>query len=342
MKFKEFTNNIFDWASVKLSASYVVIIMLISISFSISIFQLSRNEINQSLGGTGRALRDMQISQMFPDSTDQFETLRAQQIETSTQHLRLRLIYFNLLIFLASAIGSYFLARLTLKPIEESMEAQSRFTADASHELRTPLTAMKTEIEVALRDNKLNLTDSKKILGSSLEEIEKLELLSTSLLKLASHENSDQTKSEVPLEDAFVEAYEKVQTLAEKKKIEFTNKLLNLEIKGNRAAIVELFVILLDNAIKYSPNGSTIALLMEQVGHQKIVKIKDQGIGIKASDLPYIFNRFYRADTSRNKDKISGYGLGLSIAQKIAEAHNGKISVKSKPGKGSEFIVTFS
>jgi len=341
MKLKQITGNIFDWASIKLSIFYVLIIMFISISFSLSIYKLSINELAQSLGRQGRAFRDLQSNQIIPNVLDQIDRFRDQQIEASVQRLRMQLIYYNLFILLASAITSYFLARFTLKPIEESMDAQSRFTADASHELRTPLAAMKAEIEVALRDRKIILPDVKKILGSNLEEIAKLELLSNSLLKLASLDGINQVKTTFSLEDALVEAYEKVQNLSSRKNINFNNKLLNLEITGSRQSIVELFVILLDNAIKYSPAESTIELNISQVGRQKIVSIKDHGIGIKASDLPYIFNRFYRADLSRNKGDIPGYGLGLSIAKKIVEVHGGKIMAKSKPGKGSEFIISF-
>jgi signal transduction histidine kinase len=232
------------------------------------------------------------------------------------------------------------LAKHTLKPIEQAMEAQNRFTADASHELRTPLTAMRSEIEVNLRNKQLNTTDAKKLLQSNLEEIEKLESLSNALLKLARYQNnfSDDFK-DISLQEVIVEAYEKVENLAKRKSIRFDNNLSEIKVLGDQQSLIELFVILLDNAIKYSPEKSKISINFTKLDKHVSVKIKDRGIGIKASELPYIFNRFYRADTSRSKEKVDGYGLGLSIAKSIVEMHKGTIEVNSKPGHGSEVVV---
>lgn len=102
---------------------------------------------------------------------------------------------------------------------------------------------------------------------------------------------------------------------------------------------MQLFVVLLDNAIKYSGKGEKILIKVSQIGKHASVSIKDYGSGIKASDLPYIFERFYRGESSRNKAKTNGYGLGLSLAKQIVDMHRGKISVKSVSGKGAEFTV---
>ncbi|HOX41451.1 MAG TPA: HAMP domain-containing sensor histidine kinase [bacterium] len=329
----------FDKASLKLTLYYVAIVMLISISFSTVVYRISSVEINQGLGRQLKMLRDMQVDRL-PSPIASFEQARLEQTEESNRRLRLNLTYFNLLILLLSSGLSYILARKTLEPIEEAMEAQNRFTADASHELRTPLTAMRTEIEVALRDKKLDSTDSRKLLESNLEEIGKLETLSGALLKLARYNEKEDLGFEyVSLAEVLAEAYSKIESLAEEKSIEFETKTDNLDIFGDKQSLVELFVILFDNAIKYSPNNSRVLISGEQREKRTIVKVKDRGAGIKASDLPYIFNRFYRADSSRSKDKINGYGLGLSIAKRIVEMHNGSISAESKPGKGSTFIV---
>ena len=100
--------------------------------------------------------------------------------------------------------------------------------------------------------------------------------------------------------------------------------------------------ILLDNAIKYSHNGSKIKVITEKIGKHGVVSVKDFGIGIKHSEIPFVFKRFYRADSSRSKDKVDGYGLGLSIAKSIADLHYAKITVESETGKGSLFKVFFS
>ena len=337
----------FKLAYLKLTLFYVLIVMAISVIFSISIYQLSSSELNRGLGRQTRVLRDIPMmnfgqNNQIPD----FEQLRLDQLNESNSNLKMNLIYFNLLILGLSAFASYFFAKRTLQPIEEAMNAQNRFTADASHELRTPLTAMKSEIEVSLRDSKLDLDNAKKLLGSNLEEIEKLESLSNALLKLARYQEIAKTDlSEASLEEVVVEAYEKVTSLAEKKSIqivchpELDSGSSHIDIKGDKQSLIELFVILLDNAIKYSPDNSKVFITIEKDNKYALVRIKDRGVGIKASDLPYIFNRFYRADTSRNKEKINGYGLGLSIAKRIVELHKGTISATSRPGKGSEFVV---
>ncbi len=333
----------FDTAYLKLTAFYVAIIMFISVSFSISIYKISSTELGRGLGKQASALRDVSVKDLNSGKVLNIEDLRSQQLIESNSRLTLNLIYFNLLILLLSTIGSYFFARKTMEPIEEAVEAQNRFTADASHELRTPLTAMRSEIEVSLRDKNLNINNAKKLFLSNLEEIEKLEVLSNALLKLAKHEHDEGKEfSEVSLGEIITQAYERVESLADEKLIKFKNDFIDLSIQGEEQSLIELFVILMENSIKYSPKESTISIQIYKEKESAIVKIKDHGIGIKASDLPYIFKRFYRADTSRCKEKCDGYGLGLSIAKQIVDLHQGEISVSSKPGKGSEFIVKLS
>lgn len=333
----------FKSAYLKLTAFYVLIAMTISLVFSIYLFNISSQELDRGLGRQTRILRDLPTNQVLPwQSMPDLDQIRAQQLQESNDNLKTNLVYFNLLILILSSLTSYFLAKRTLHPIEEMVNAQNRFTADASHELRTPLTAMKTEIEVGLRDKKINLENAKKLLGSNLEELTKLESLSNALLKFSKYQDVRKESFEMlSLEEVIVEAYEKVESLATNKKIEFENDLKEIIIKGDKRSLVELFVILLDNAIKYSPEKSKIYIKMVDLKKQAIISIRDKGIGIKSSDLPYIFNRFYRADLSRTKEKVDGYGLGLSIAKNIVDLHKGSIEVVSKPGHGSQFIVKF-
>lgn len=315
--------------------------MFISIVFSATLYQISSSEIGQSLGRQTRILRELQGNMPLSNPMQDFDSLRTQQLEASNSHLKTNLIYLNLLILVLSSGASYFLARKSMRPIEEMMEAQNHFTADASHELKTPLTVMKTEIEVGLRDKKTNLSDMKKMLVSNLEEINKLEVLSNALLNLSRYQNDNKKDfKNLSISEIVTEAFEKIEKLAEKKGIHFNNKLEDVKISGDKKSLVELFVILLENAIKYSDTKSTVSI---KIGHEDnkfaVVQIADRGIGIKKSDIPFIFNRFYRADQSRCKEKCEGYGLGLSIAKSIIDLHNGQISVVSTPGEGSEFTI---
>lgn len=330
---------IFKSTYIKLSIFYVLIAMAVSISFSIAIYNISSNELGRGLGRQTRELRDIPMNGSIINIMPDFEQIRQEQLEESNNHLKINLFYFNLLVLLLSSGAGYLLARKSLSPIEEAMEAQKRFTADASHELRTPLTAMRSEIEVSLRSKYFNLSDAKKLLKSNLEETEKLESLSSALLKFARLEDGKIEKKNIPLEETIVSAYEKVESLAKAKSIEFDNEFIGVNIQGDSRMLTELFVILLDNAIKYSSEKSKINIVMVADGKMVEIRVKDSGVGIKASDLPYVFNRFYRADSSRSKEKVDGYGLGLSIAKSIVDLHNGTISVTSKPGKGSVFTV---
>jgi len=124
------------------------------------------------------------------------------------------------------------------------------------------------------------------------------------------------------------------------KKIKLISKVAPAKISGDYSRLVELFIIFLDNAIKYSPENTVIKIISQTKKNRIITKIIDQGIGISDKDLPHIFDRFYQSDLARTKTKESGYGLGLSIAQKIIQLHHGQISVKSKIDHGTIFTIS--
>jgi len=325
---------------VKLTLLYVLIVMIISISFSVVLYNVSSKELDRGLGNQTKKLRNM--PPMSNPFIDELEKMHAEQINDSAHTLQQNLIYFNLIILISATLGCYFLAKISLRPIEESMEAQNRFTADASHELRTPLTAMKTEIEVNLRDKNMDVEEARELLNSNLEEISKLEYLSSALLKLAKFDKENKKDFEtIDLAESAELAIEKVNKIADQKSITISAKLKKAEILGDQQSLTELFIILLDNAIKYSPKKSKILVEIKKHDRHTEVIFTDHGAGIKASDMPHIFQRFYRADVSRSKEKVDGYGLGLSIAKRIAQLHDGNILVSSQAGKGSKFTVKF-
>jgi signal transduction histidine kinase len=331
----------FDWAAIKLSVFYVVIAMFISVLFSFTIYRASTFELGRGLGKTF-GIFDQVSPDRMPPEFENFESMRMEQIKQIESQLKSKLIYINLAILLISSSLSYFLAKKTLMPLKVAMDSQNRFTADASHELRTPLTAMRAEIEVALRNGKTTIGEARKLLRSNIEEIIKLETLSDALLKLARYQRGVEEMKIVDIQATIVEAFERVQPLADRRSIEFKNNLKNLKVLGDKQSLVELFVIILDNAIKYSGKGKKIEINVSATGGGVKTEIKDNGIGIKASDLNHIFERFYRADISRLKDTTepcNGYGLGLALAKEIVDAHSGNISVVSSPGKGTRFTV---
>lgn len=330
----------FKSARIKLTAWYVAIIIVISLILSLPAYRITVLELER------RVRREVQtpntVFDLRPMPFNSFTQIDKQVIKEIKEKVAVQLLLINLCIVTGSAFIAYFLAGKTLAPIEEMMEDQKRFTADASHELRTPLTAIKTEIEVSLRDKKLDLSTAKKLLTSNLEEVNKMQTLSNYLLTLSRYEiqSTGLSKDKVNLKEVIKMAVKKVKILAQNKKIEIVEDLDPLFINGNFPNLTELFTILLDNAIKYSNKNSQIEVSVKKSGNYAKIEVRDYGIGIKAADLPYIFNRFYRTDSSRNKTKTDGYGLGLAIAKSIVETYQGKIEVKSVVSRGSTFKVS--
>lgn len=331
----------FHKSAAKLTGLYLAIIMVISVFFSILIYQLSIQELDRW------AHRPEPIINVLPDRSvpsnfrQRLADSRQQYFQEARHRVITRLITINICILAGGGMLSYYLARRTLKPIEEAHEALERFTGDASHELRTPITAMRSENEVALMNPKLTLAQAKKQLTSNIEELEKLTTLTEGLLRLTSLDQSDLPKKPILASRLANEAIEKIQPKASAKNIIITTNLPpKLKTNANEASIVEVLVSLLDNAIKYSPEKSTIQVSAQSDNKHVRISVADTGMGIKGDDLPHIFDRFYRADTARSKQESPGYGLGLAIAYDIIRLHDGQLSAKSKFGSGSTFTIS--
>ncbi|MFH0804701.1 MAG: HAMP domain-containing sensor histidine kinase, partial [Patescibacteria group bacterium] len=325
----------------KLTAWYILIIMCISLAFSLALYQLITNQTYASLSQQAQIFRERRFGPFVNFDPMDEELLRAQVGEIQNR-VRGTLTLVNIGVLIVGGTASYLLARRTLRPIAESLVAQRRFTADSSHELRTPLTAMRTEIEVALRDAKASREDYARIMRSNLEEVQRLERLSTGLLQLARYEEqgAPPPSTPTPLKSVADEALKKVEALAQQKRIPISHEQVTGTVLGDHARLVELLVILLDNAIKYSTGNAAVVLASHESGRHVTLTVRDNGIGIKGSDLLHVFDRFYRANSSRSKHKVDGYGLGLPIAKQIVEQHHGSISIDSEPGEGTTVTVT--
>ena len=328
----------FTKARLTLTGWYVLIIMLISVLFSVTVYRGSSTEVERSLRRQVFRYAPSGIPPGFYPDLPDFES---QIFAEAKRHIVYELVLVNLGILVTSGVSAYFLAGKTMKPIEQMMDEQKRFVADASHELRTPLTALKTEIEVTLRDKELNIHQAKNMLKSNLEEVNKIQSLTNHLLTLSKYQDTNikYTFSKAPLEKLIKTAVLNVKIISDKKETEITYQGKDVQAEVDVSSINELFTILLDNAIKYSKKDGNINVSLKADQHFAIIQIKDSGVGIKASDLPYIFNRFYRADSSRNKNQTDGYGLGLSIAKSIVDLHRGRIWAESTVGSGTEFFV---
>lgn len=333
----------FEKARIKLAGWYLLIIMAISLSFSVAIYvgvdrELVRiDDLQKARQERVDTISGFLIQNGLPIPPE-VQTLDSETVEQARLRIISILGIINLSILVISGLGGYILAGLTLEPISKMVNDQKEFVGNASHELRTPLTSLKTEIEVALRDRKMGITEAKRLLKSNLEDVNHMQRLSNYLLELNKYENSDikLETSRIDLSEAVIEAIEKVRPLAIGRRIKINTSLPKVEVMGNEAALTELATILIDNAVKYSGKSKRIVVRTKKTG---VFEVEDFGVGIAETDLAHIFDRFYRIETSRSKEKVDGYGLGLSIAKSIADKMNGKIKVTSEVGKGSTFSV---
>jgi two-component system, OmpR family, sensor kinase len=221
--------------------------------------------------------------------------------------------------------------------LQESFVQIQQFSADASHELRTPLTIMRGEIEVALRRKRLP-EPTRELLTSVHDELVRLSSIVESLMILIKTESGRLAFqfSNIALDEMILELMEDARVLASKKKINVESSRIDpVTIRGDAARLKQLFLNLIENAVKYTPPRGTVTFSLTRQNNQAVVRIDDTGIGIPKKDLQKVFDRFYRV-----KSDGSGSGLGLAIAKWIAEAHHGSIQVSSREKKGSTFTVT--
>ncbi len=321
--------------TMRLAAIHLAIIMSLSIGFSIVFYHTSDRQFARPAAPPARS-----ESMLWPSDRFDSELRRVmdERFNQTRQALLVRLVWINIVTLLVGGGISYLLARWSLRPIEEAMEAQVQFVSDASHELRTPLTVLQTTNEIALRKKKLPVTEARTLIAHNVEEVKKLRDLSNMLLDLIRSEHRAVRES-AQLQDVASEAMTAVVPAAQAKNIAIEDTVPDVAVDTNSAVLVRIIVILLDNAIKYSPVDTQVTLAAHQDGDKVLLEVADQGIGIRASDMPMIFRRFYRADKSRSASVVHGYGLGLAIAEKLAEQIGAKITVESVVGEGSTFRI---
>ena len=228
---------------------------------------------------------------------------------------------------------------------EHTLASQRRFVADASHELRTPLTTIRTNLELLLRaGDRLDPNDHDEAVADSLAEVERLSRLVNDLLTLARADSGLQLerRDAVQVDRVARDVYRQARLMAlPHEHTVVAEPIDEAVVTGDADYLKELLLILVDNAVSYTPDGGQIRLGVERVGDEVRISVHDTGVGIESADLPHLFERFYRADRTRARAAGSnrGTGLGLSIANWIADEHGGRIEVTSTPGLGSTFAV---
>lgn len=256
--------------------------------------------------------------------------------------LQLILLAIGILFLVVALFMSAAMSKKAMIPISKAFTRQREFVADASHELRTPLSVLLSSIDA------IEMTlDSKKedfvwkLISNMRQEVKRMTNLVSDLLTLArSDSNHIEIRTErfdfIPLAKKAIES---VKPLADSKEIALGFQGPDkLTATGDSQRLSQLIYILLDNAIKYTPNGGKVQLSLLEEAHELCIRVQDTGIGISKEDHDRIFERFYRVEKSRSR-QMGGHGLGLSIAKWIIETHGGKINISSEIGKGTTFII---
>lgn len=262
-----------------------------------------------------------------------------QGIEKELSRLRWGLAAGGILALGLAGIGSFLLTNQALYPIEQSFEKLKQFTADASHELRSPLAAIKTAVFLLQGDT----LDRPQAIATIDSATQQMKALVEDLLLLArldrQNPHGDRDRIPIPLDEILEDILDEIDTQAQQNQIAIKAEIApNVTIMGHGTLLKRIFVNLIENAIQYTPKGGKITVMLEGGDRQAWVMVQDTGIGIPPEQLPYIFDRFWRADKARDR-RGGGMGLGLAIAQNLAIAHGGKITVTSQLQVGSCFQV---
>ncbi|HEX8931564.1 MAG TPA: HAMP domain-containing sensor histidine kinase [Patescibacteria group bacterium] len=316
-----------------LSLWYSLILLLILIAFSIVLIVTYNSDV-------ARIVLQQDFGSHFPRTLSQTELrLIAAQVRELRHTAFLDIIVIDIITLFIGAVLSYFLAGKTLSPIQKNMISQKYFVADASHELKSPITTIQTMCEVALRSKTRTKEEYKKVLEQVFDESQRLGRLVTDLLSLSVLDTGSS--------DTF--KFLKLSTLVGKKlsameaQFKKANIMLERSISPNvilyadADKVEQLLIILLDNAIKFTPKGGKVMVNLNNKAQTQLI-VEDTGIGIASEDRENIFKRFYQVEKSHS---VTGAGLGLAIAQSIMQLHHGRITVTSTLGKGSRFTCIF-
>jgi len=253
--------------------------------------------------------------------------------------LVLALVATGFVCLILSLLASIFMANRALLPIQRAWQQQKDFLADASHELRTPLAVIQTNLEIVMKSPDETVASQDKWLSNIQEESEQMAALVNSLLFLARADSQQQmlTKALFALDQAAAGAAAPFTGIAAAKGLELEVAVgSEATLCGDENRVRQVIGILLDNAIRHTPQGGKVSLQLLRSDNKAMMIVADSGEGIDARYLDKIFDRFYQVDSSRFK---GGAGLGLALAKWIIEHHGGRIQVASTPGSGTRFTV---
>jgi two-component system OmpR family sensor kinase len=228
-----------------------------------------------------------------------------------------------------------------LDRLEESVASMRRFTADASHELRTPISILRTGLEVALRKERSG-EEYRELLRENLAEIQRIQRIVEALLTLARSPDGEARQAirgPVDLAGVVSGAVETIRPLAEERRVVIETKLApGTTVRGDADLLRLMAMNLLDNALKFTPEGRRVSVTVESSGEGARLEVEDEGAGVPPQDRPYVFDRFFRGQGVRNAGSAAG-GLGLSLVRWVAESHGGAVRLVETGGSGATFEV---
>ncbi len=262
------------------------------------------------------------------------------QITETLNRLEKQLVIASAVAMLLGALAAVLMAHKSLRPIRVAFQRQRDFVADASHELRTPLTLIRTNAEAWLRRHSSapgsvhaqHVLDEADHLTTIVGDLTTLALADARQLRLE--------RRPVELSGIIRELVEQTERLAADRRVTLRPEVNGtVRVQADAGRLRQLFLILLDNALEYTPPGGEVSIGVVRQGGRARVTVVDSGVGIAPADLPHIFERFYRADKARSREN-GGTGLGLAIAKWIVDVHRGEIDVRSAPGQGTQVAVS--
>lgn len=260
-------------------------------------------------------------------------------LQKQNSNICLTIFFIDILFLVIMFCVSLLLSKFIVKPVQKSIEEQKRFIADASHELKTPLAVISANNKILTNEQSIS-DEQKKWLESSNEEIELMSSIINDMLTLAKSENINEvSKENINISKLASKVCLQFDTVAFEKNIKLSYEIEEeIYMFSNEKMMKQLFMILVDNAIKYEIENGEVSIKLKKVNNKIIFVVNNKNSEISEEDLPHIFDRFYRADKSRSS---CGVGLGLAIAKNIVALHNGEIKAISNKDDGTIFRVIF-
>lgn len=286
-----------------------------------------------------RLITEKVDNSLYPDAKYLVIAINTTQLEEATERYVKLIVIMMSFFWLLSVAASMYLAKWSRRPIQESLEKQKAFVENASHELRTPLAVIQNRLEVLFRKPESTILDHSENIAYSLDEVRNMRLLTTNLLNLARRDDGIKPEIETLDSSFFDKVFTNYAMIAEESEKGFTaQNQVGRSIQTDKTLLKQLMTILFDNAIKYTEDDGQVTFTVRTNDRHLYITVADNGPGIADEDKKKIFDRFYRVDKARTRQK-GGFGLGLSLAQQIVLALKGTIIVKDNQPKGTIFEV---